>query len=65
MAEKKAVYQIELSAQPPLPFLPGDESINDPDLHYRTGLISHNLDPKMEASVKRLIAYLKDEKLLP
>ena len=62
MAEKKRVYEAEVMTLPSLRLVLGDVPVPDPAGLRKTGQERQNLDPKMESTVKRLIAHLKDEK---
>jgi len=62
MAEKKHVYETEVMALPLLHLVLGDVPVPDPDWRRNTGQKQQKLNPEMEGTVKRLIAYLKDEK---
>jgi hypothetical protein len=62
MAEKKHVYKNEVMALPPLRLVLGDVPVPDPDWRRNADQKRQQLDPRMEGTVKRLIAHLKDEK---
>jgi hypothetical protein len=65
MVEKKHATNSDFSALPAelsMRFALGDVPIFDPNGYHRGDLIPRKLDHKMESTVKRLIAHLKDEK---
>jgi hypothetical protein len=62
MAEKKYVYEAEVMTLPPLYLVVGEEPVSDSNSQFKSGFERLKLDPRMEGVVKRLIAYLKDEK---
>jgi hypothetical protein len=62
MVEKKHMYESEVMSLPPLRLVLGDVPVPDPNGRRTTSQNQQNLDPRMEGTVKRLIAHLKDEK---
>jgi hypothetical protein len=64
MVAKKHVYETEVMALPPLYLVLGEVPVPDPSQHHNAIQKQWKLDPKMKGIVKRLIAYLKDEKYL-
>ena len=62
MAEKKHKYEADVMALPPLRLVLGDVPVPDPDGRRKAGRKQRKLDPKMEGTIRRLIAHLKDEK---
>jgi len=62
MAEKNRAYEAEMMTISPLYMVVGDVPVPDLQDQPKASLEVFKLDPKMEGFVKRLIAYLKDEK---
>ena len=62
MAEKKYVYETEVTSLPPLRLMLGDVPVSDPEEWRNSTQRKQKLNPEMEGTVKRLIAYLKDNK---
>jgi hypothetical protein len=63
MTEKKRVYEAQVMMNlPPLRLVLGDVPLPDPACLRNAGQNSQKVDPKMEGTVKRLIAHLEDEK---
>ena len=65
MVKKKLMYEAYVVALPPLYMMLGDVPATDPDRRRMTAQQNQKLsrlNPDMEGTVKRLIAYFKDEK---
>jgi len=62
MTDKNRVYELEVMDLPFLRLVQRDMLVSDPDGQPTVGHKLMKIDPKMENTVKRLIAHLKDEK---
>jgi hypothetical protein len=62
MAENKYASERENMTRQPVRLVQGNIPALDPDSRQNPGQNWQKLDPRMEGTVKRLIAHLKDEK---
>jgi hypothetical protein len=60
MADKKHVYEAKVMGLPPLRLVLGDIPVPATERHHQAGQKQQKMDRKMEGTVKRLIAHLKE-----